>query len=1244
MDTKIKATRAGHKGVVTKLLKKFEEYQENSNFRYEQLTALSDTLVQKQKILVELNEQIMELTSADDIAAEIEDSDEYMLNLETKIRELRTFLHESRPKSNPSSSANTLAPLNPEADTFSPHTSTANTVPSLVSHENGVHSQDMNFMHLPSTHSHVQPTSSMFNQGLSSASTTSSQNHRLPKLDLPYFNGDVLQWQTFWDSYESTIHYNSSLTDIQKFSYLKAQLQSNAAQAIEGFALTNANYCTAINLLKERFGQTHKIIHGYMKALMDLPAPDNHLQSLRNYGDKLEAYIRGLESLGQTQEMYGALLSPVVMDKLPPEIRRNIAREHETDNIDLTTLRKSLMKEVRILEVGHSADYTENRSTVTFFTSAKSKSQVKHHQNRALNASNGDKTRPCLFCDESHSATDCTKVTDANARIAIVKKKRVCFNCLGSHRVKECKSKNKCRKCNHKHHTSLCGGQFTNTSEEKPQEVKQEGVHIVQQGEDITPAVLHASSADKPRTQVMLKTAIAPVKFGHYSTQANLLFDEGAQRSFMTARLAAELNVKVTKKEAIQLSAFGDTGKNVRYLESATIELQTDNGEKIAINALIVPDIAVPLQNYMTKSITHLPYLRGLKLAHPLNTNDKFEIDVLVGADFYWEIVQDEIIRGDGPTAVSSRIGYLLSGPVTHTQSSASSVLLNIISSHQQEERFVENFWKLESLGISSSESDADLEYLRTYQQSSIKFEKGQYSAKLPWKPNHDELPTNYMITKARTENTIKRLSQDPDLLHKYSGIIEEQEKRGFIEKVEENTEAAKVHYIPHHAVKKDSATTPVRIVYDCSCRQSPNHASLNDCLMSTPPAINDLTEILLRFRMNEVAVSTDIEKAFLHINLDESDRDATRFLWLSDPSNVNSQLTTYRFKSILFGATCSPFILNATLLKHLDQYSTQTASIIKEDLYVDNILSSLKDENEAITYFKEARTLMSTAGFNLRSWASNSTLLNKLAESEKVLDKDRITKILGLRWNTDTDKLSFAQIKLDTDIQNLTKREILRESSRIYDPLGLLSPVTVRAKILLQDLWKQKIGWDEPVSLELQNVWNDLVKDLEAATDIEIDRQYLPSELINNEHYELHVFVDASLSAYGAVAYISNGKQTSIVMAKNRVAPLKKLTLPQLELMAALIGTRLAQHISETLQIRNVTYWSDSQIVLHWLNTNRQLKKFVQNRINEIRNSTSYDQWKYCPTKDNPADLLTRGIPAKQFIQNPVWFQGPHW
>ncbi|VDI00317.1 Hypothetical predicted protein [Mytilus galloprovincialis] len=166
-----------------------------------------------------------------------------------------------------------------------------------------------------------------------------------------------------------------------------------------------------------------------------------------------------------------------------------------------------------------------------------------------------------------------------------------------------------------------------------------------------------------------------------------------------------------------------------------------------------------------------------------------------------------------------------------------------------------------------------------------------KYIAKLPWKAEHPPLPTNKAVAFRRTESVIKRLRKEPKLLLKYGEIIDEQEKRGFIERVdnEEIKQNIKLHYIPHHPVKKDSVTTPIRIVYDCSCKQTPDSASLNDCLLNVPPKLNEVTAILLRFRLNKYAVSTDIEKAFLNVGLDIEDRDVTRFFWLSKPTDPNS-------------------------------------------------------------------------------------------------------------------------------------------------------------------------------------------------------------------------------------------------------------------------------------------------------------------------------------------------------------------
>ena len=312
--------------------------------------------------------------------------------------------------------------------------------------------------------------------------------------------------------------------------------------------------------------------------------------------------------------------------------------------------------------------------------------------------------------------------------------------------------------------------------------------------------------------------------------------------------------------------------------------------------------------------------------------------------------------------------------------------MLNVLTS-SPDVADLEQFWKLESLGILHDEKDStNAEKLATSQKNSITRSDGKYSVQLPWKLDHPYPPTNFDITLKRTQSTIRRLSREPELLKTYSSIIAEQEMRGFIEKVKDtDLESDCVHNIPHHPVKKDSSTTPIRIAYDCSCRQSADSPCLNDCLESTPPEVTGISYILIRFRNGRYAVSSDIEKVFLHIQLDEKDRDVTRFLWLSDPSNLDSPLCTYRFKAVLFGCTSSPFILNATLLKHLEDHNENwVCACIKNDLYVDNILSSLSEEEDAVEYFSTARSLMAYAGFNLRSWNSNSQCVRDQVIAER--------------------------------------------------------------------------------------------------------------------------------------------------------------------------------------------------------------------------------------------------------------------
>jgi hypothetical protein len=256
---------------------------------------------------------------------------------------------------------------------------------------------------------------------------------------------------------------------------------------------------------------------------------------------------------------------------------------------------------------------------------------------------------------------------------------------------------------------------------------------------------------------------------------------------------------------------------------------------------------------------------------------------------------------GSGPTAAKSKIGYLLSGPtaIPYPPSELTATVLKAIVATERDEEMLERFWNLESIGILPDETEKkEREFVEDYQNSSIRLENGHYNAKLPWKPNHPPLPTNEAIAKGRTRSTVRRLATDPEKLKAYNQIFTEQrQQRGFIEKIPDSEKIrSRCHYLPHHAILKDSSTTPLRVVFDCSCKTKDSQPSLNDCLATGPPLLNDPTAILIRFRRYRYALTTDIEKAFLHIILDEEDRDATRFFWKSDPNEPESPFDVYHF------------------------------------------------------------------------------------------------------------------------------------------------------------------------------------------------------------------------------------------------------------------------------------------------------------------------------------------------------------
>ncbi|XP_062574758.1 uncharacterized protein LOC134236601 [Saccostrea cucullata] len=413
------------------------------------------------------------------------------------------------------------------------------------------------------------------------------------------------------------------MTEVQKFNYLKSLVAEEASNTISGFALTHANYNRAIELLHERFGQKHKITQSYMQALLDLPPPKNNLTSLRHFYDQVETYVRGLESYGQAQDTYGSLLVHVILNKLPTEIRKNLAREHGSTDWLLRDLRNSLYRKLYILEAGAGIDATEPSATATFYTHSKSS-----HKQLQRNFSPRKPHVCCAFCKETHRSNDCTKYKNCADRMRIVKQDKLCFNCLGRHRVTDCQSRSNCKICKKRHHTSLC------SNREVVKSIKESTPSLqAKDTERAETSVMHSSShRDQPN--VLLQTAVAPVTFGKLTTDANILFDEGAQRSFISRSLADKIELTPTGYENINILGFGESGKEkgVQKLQTAVVKVQAIEREDIPVKVLVVPEIAAPIKTHV-ENAAKLSHLRNLRLAHPVAQEEAFQIELLIGAD-----------------------------------------------------------------------------------------------------------------------------------------------------------------------------------------------------------------------------------------------------------------------------------------------------------------------------------------------------------------------------------------------------------------------------------------------------------------------------------------------------------------------------------------------------------------------------------------------------------------------------------
>ncbi|XP_058456975.1 uncharacterized protein LOC131434325 [Malaya genurostris] len=1132
--------------------------------------------------------------------------------------------------------------------------------------------------------------------------TNSVSRVKLPDIRLPSFGGKTSDWVTFRDMFQSLIHHNDQLNAIDKFSYLRSSLIGEALQEISSIEMSVVNYPIAWDLLKRRYENRKLIVKAHLDALFAVePMKRENYEALSHLIGEFDRNLQMLEKVGEDSSQWSTILVHMICSRLDQATLRHWESHYSSKDVPTyDALMSFLRNQCCVLQSIAPPKSVHSETKKPKFT-------VSHTSVQSSNR--------CPFCVEAqHSAFKCQKFIKlkVSERFEMVKRYRLCLNCLSpTHLVRFC-TKGFCQHCHQKHHTllhsgSVIGGKSSSTAPQTDPSVpraqnRQQTANIQQtqtlaqnhttltQNTGSSTSSLHVANANSqpqthpppttdrtpstntlaantytPQRQVLLSTALIRVSdFYGNALIARALLDSCSEYCFITTTLFQTLKLPET---ATTLSVGGIGGSIVKSTKSveATIAPRSldisSYSENVQLHVLPKLTSKLPLQAVNSRTLA-IP--AGVILADPTFC-EPGSIDLIIGAEYYYDLLLNERMKlsENGPILQRTVFGWVVSGRVPGTNLEIPRTITHTCASIDLRD-LLAKFWELESCNNRSTHSVEETMCEEIFDRTTVRDSDGRFIVTLP-KKNYviDQLGDSKSIALKRFFGLEKRLAVNITLKKLYSEFIEEYLSMGHMREIYENGGEMLSYYMPHHAViKPHSTTTKLRVVFDAFCRSSTG-VSLNDGLLVGPVVQQDLLSITLRFRSHKFALVADVAKMYRMVKVAEEDQPLQRILWRNAP---NEPVKIYQLTTVTYGTASAPY-LATKCLQRLGSEGTQShptaARVVANDFYVDDLLTGTDSIEEGVILASALIDLTNSAGFNLRKWSSNSQELlssipSELRDDRAILELDSsasTVKTLGIIWEPANDCFRFAVPHWNTE-SIITKRLVLSDTARIFDPIGLIGPVIVQAKIFLQKLWKLKSDWDEPLPLELQNFWIQYRLNLSALETFSVPRWIgFSSNLVSTE---LHGFCDASEAAYGACLYlrceaIDGSVSVRLIMSKSRVAPLedlsrkkKKQSIPRLELSSALLLSHLYEKLCSSFEPPGKVYfWTDSMIVKCWLSSLPcRWQSFVANRVSEIQHITKKGVWNHIAGADNPADIISRGSTPAQLQYQPRWFEGPLW
>lgn len=1107
---------------------------------------------------------------------------------------------------------------------------------------------------------HTSTNAAQANSSCSSSHGCSdSQNisFKLPQIQIPKFDGSFYRWLEFRDMFVSLIDKNDRIQPIHKFHYLNSYLEGDASRVISNLEMSDANYSKAWSLLCERYNNKRQLINNHLNSLFNIePIARESEKSLRSLIDNVGKNLRALSSLGEPTDKWDTLIIHMVSSKLdaPTSLKWEEHRNAFDEMPTLEQFNKFLKDRADVLEThnNNKADKQKRQSSISSHSSSHkhekvhSKSlsytaQVIHNNQSEQN--NTSRFPGCAVCSGPHRIYDCPTFLSKTPeqRIQEATKLKLCLNCLRpGHNRFTCRL-GPCRECKRRHN-SLCHKVVSPSA----------GITTASSLPAQTDLAVNFSS--ETTNQVYLATALIEVinPSTGKSDVIRAVFDCGSQTSFIALSVQQRLGLDCLPFAPVKVVGIGN--KDCDYVtKSCVVQLQSlQTPFNVTMSCCVLPELTGELpKTFVGLHNFNLPC--DIQLADP-HFNKPSPIEFLIGADLFWDVIgnQQRSLGANKPFLRRSQFGWLVTGPIVLNNCEpnnkiqcnfSSSISPSIGDSLDQQ---ISRFWELEELPKTNFLCETEEACVKHFDANTTRLPNGQFCVRLPLKDSPDCLGDSYKLAKKRFLGLEKRFRKQPQLKQAYSDFIKEYQDLGHC------SESAVCipepnYFLCHHPVfRANSESTKIRVVFDGSAPTT-SGISINDLQLIGPNIQDSIFSILLRFRQYKFVLTGDVAKMYRQVVCHEDDRNLQLILWREDES---LPIKTLRLNTVTYGFASASYLSTRCLWQLGEECPDElTKTIIQHDFLVDDLLTG-SDDVEQLIYIMESVTKTLNLGcFPLRKFRSNEPSIFQRTDInlQDDLSLSDSTSTLGLGWNPSSDKLNFSSSLPDKEPAAITKRTILSNSLKIFDPLGLLSPCTVLPKMLIQKLWIQNLGWDETVPNELAKQWVTYQSNANHLLSVSIPRHAVCDSPAS---VQLHTFCDSSALAYGACVYLrstdAHGAVTvKLLCAKSKVAPIKPTTINRLELCGALLAARLCRAVTDSLrlEISHFVHWCDSTVTLGWLRSKTSnLKTFVANRVAKICEDTKASSWRHVPTHLNPADPISRGVCPSQISSLDLWWSGP--